>query len=78
MNTWMFIGITVLNGLSLFIFLIVNRETRRVTESHIDLIQKVNAALVETSVLKVARFAYFIGLSFLIIVSYFLYFFWAL
>lgn len=78
MNTWMLIGITVINGISLFIFLIVHRETRRVTESHIDLIQKVNAALVETNALRVARFAYFVGLVFLIIVSYFQYSFWAL
>jgi len=78
MDTWMFIIITILNGISLLIYIIINRETKRVTESHIDLIQKVNAALVETTALKAARFAYFLALILLTLISYVFFYFWAL
>lgn len=76
MESSMFVILTVLNILSMFIFFVVNRETRRITESHIELIRKVNAALVETRILKIARVAYFILLVLLIGFSYLVYFYW--
>jgi len=77
MESTMFVILTVLNIFSMFIFFVVNRETRRITESHIELIRKVNAALVETRILKIARVAYFILLVLLIGFSYLVYFYWA-
>lgn len=77
MESPMFIILTVLNILSLLVFFIVNQETNRITESHIELIRKVNAALVETRVLKIARFAYFGILVLLVGFSYLLYTYWA-
>lgn len=78
MEFWMFIMVTVLNALSLLVYIVVNRETKRVTESHIELIQKVNSALVETKVLKIARYAYFMVLILLVVLSYVLYFYWSI
>jgi hypothetical protein len=77
MEFQMFLILTGVNTLSLLVFLVVNKETKRVTESHIELIQKVNAALVETRILRMARFAYLIVLMLLIGFSYILFYYWA-
>jgi hypothetical protein len=77
MEFQMFLILTGVNTLSLLVFLVVNKETKRVTESHIELIQKVNAALVETRILRMARFAYLIVLMLLIGFSYVLFYYWA-
>lgn len=70
------VAITILNCLSLLVFFMINRETKRVVESHVELIRKVNATLVETTALKIGRLAYFIILTLLIGFSYVLYIFW--
>lgn len=76
MTTGLLIIITIINTLSFLLFFLVHREIRRVTKSHVELVQKVNAALIETRSLKATRSVYFWTLVFLAVMSYLLYFFW--